>query len=193
VTDYINKISPRLRDNVKDWYNAAASPPRPEGTPKDVPNDAAAAKATECMKLMASLYAEGVPAREVSALNIVFASNPAFNVGAIIKVARDMRADPAVKPWLDYLKQTLLPAKETAASATGAPRNAEDTAAIEAKVKAHTTEAAKLVYESAAIAHTLLNATGLAAKKPDDPELKASTDRYETALGRKLNDDERYA
>lgn len=190
MTDFLNKISPRVRDNAKAWYEAAGTP---EGAPLAENNqisEVVLAKSYENLKLLASLFAEGVPPREVSAMNLVMANNPRTNVSGLIKIARDKRADPVLAPWLTLLKEKLLPVKDT--TKKDGEYDAEKEKAIEAKEKERRLEGAKLLYESTAIAHTLLLSLGL--RKPEDTsELKSAADRYEDVLGRKLNDDEKFA
>jgi hypothetical protein len=189
MTDFLSKISQRVRDNVKDWYEKAGVAPGPDGKRDGVADEA---RAFENLKLMASLMSEGIPARECSALNLVFASNNNVSVSALIKVARDKRADPAIKEYLNLLKETLLPPPSRPK-----PEKAEDMVVdLEAekvqkqKAEEQVLKSARLVYESTAIAHTLLATFG---KELSKSELESATERFERVLGRKLNDEEKFA
>jgi hypothetical protein len=172
VTDYLSRISQRVRDNVKDWYEAAG---------KKAADQTDEQKAFETLKLLASLLAEGTSAREVAALNLVFAQNKDVSVAHLIKCSREHRADPVVAPFLNFLKETLLP---------GVIQDETADLAAQEKAKAQRIKSGKLVYESTAISQTLLTSFG---QTPQRDELKTSQERYETALGRKLNDDELFA
>ena len=87
--------------------------------------------------------------------------------------------DPAIKDYLSLLKRSLLPGGADAPRKEGDPTPEERILA-----------GAKLLYESTAIAQTLLTTVGKAVTKE---ELASATERYERALGRKLNDDEKFA
>lgn len=185
MTDFLSKISPRVRENAKAWFEAAGLPEGAEisggGDKGNLPSKAAFDKAFENLKLLASLYAEGVPAREVSALNLLFAQNPRVSVAALIHVAREKRADPTLAPWLKLLKETLLPKVAT---------TEVDSEEIKKAKAKQVLDGAKLIYESGAIAHTLSLSLGLGGVPH---ELQSGLDRYEAALGRKLNEEEKFA
>ena len=190
MTDFLSKISQRVRDNIKDWYEAAGTKTADQSD-KD--------KAFLTLQQLASLLTEGVPAREVSAVLLVYADNPAVSIANLIGASRDKRNDPTIAPFLNLLKSTLLPPPARGVSGAvdkdgkvvnDAPKNAADEAVLLAKEKEQATNSAKLVYESTAIKSTLLQTFGKTAHPTD---LEAAKERYERALGRKLNDEECFA
>lgn len=179
MTTTLNKISDKVRQNAKTWYENAGVKVAP-GATRDPKADEEKAYAN--LKLMSDLLVEGVPKAEVASLQLLFASNPDVSVAAVIKVARDQRNDPAVSPVLKFLKETLLPPKLQNGLAS-----AED----EAAEKARNLAAAKLLYESTAISVVLRKLVGNDTKGAET-ELESATARYEQVLGRKLNDDEKF-
>lgn len=138
---------------------------------------------------MAGLLAEGVSKAEVASLQLLFSANPNVSVASVIKIARDKRNDPAIAPVLKFLKETLLPKKQT--TKEDGTYNSEEEKALEAAEKVRALTASKLLYESSAIAH-VLHQSIVPGSTNFKQEVQSAQERYERDLGRKLNDDEKF-
>jgi hypothetical protein len=118
----LNKISERVRNGIKGWYDNAGVVQPAGARVAQLDED----KAYENLKLMAGLLAEGTPKSEVAALQLIFANNPDVSIAAVIKVARDKRGDPAISPVLKFFKETLLPPRERETKKDGTYDAAEE-------------------------------------------------------------------
>lgn len=167
--DIINRIHPRIKDNLKAWFDQTET-----------------RSARDTVKLLADLITEGVPFNQVGASLLVISSHPKANVAELIKVSREGRNDPELKPYLDVSKKTLLPPPATTS---------------EEEQKRHKELAGLSRYQSTVlrgVLGTLIGVykspiEGIEAEKGKGVTEKQLADDFKSYAGRELTKEERFS